>query len=206
MRKPPVPWWSAECEKAKRERICAERTVKRNSTMFSKIRYNRSKAVCRRTFNDAKKKPREEFVSAINLKTPMKSVLEKISKINGKYRASPTTVLEENGRLISHPDQVANRIAQNFSTVGENMNKSEPYIRYKAQIESRPLRLEEDVIELYSAISLGELVGCLNTTNESSLTNDENTYNMLKNANDSFSRLHLRLYNRTVLEHVFPDK
>ena len=38
MRRPPVPWWTAECERARRERLRAERAHKRNSSIGNKIR------------------------------------------------------------------------------------------------------------------------------------------------------------------------
>ena len=84
MRRPTVPEWSAYCKKATRGRI---RAVNRNSEGFNKIRYNRSKAVFRRAFNDAKKKSWEKSVSAINSRTSMKAAWVNINKISGKYRA-----------------------------------------------------------------------------------------------------------------------
>ena len=90
----------------------------------------------------------------------MKAVWAKISKINVKYRASSSLLLEENGKLISDPGHVANRMARPFLTVGENMNRSKTFIRYKPQIARSPLRLEEDDMEsYYSAIRFGELIG-----------------------------------------------
>ena len=37
MRRAPVPWWTAECERAGRERLRAERAHKRNDGMGNKI-------------------------------------------------------------------------------------------------------------------------------------------------------------------------
>ena len=111
MRRPPMPWWNAECERVKRERIRAERAVRRNHTVFNNIRYKRAKVLCRRTFNEAKKRNWEKFVNSINSRTTMKAVWSKIKKISGKFKASPPPVLEENGRIISCSNQVAEKMA-----------------------------------------------------------------------------------------------
>ena len=60
----------------------------------------------------------------------MKEVWSKIKKISGKYRMSPSSVREDNGRLIAEPNQIAGACAQHFSTVGENINRSQEFLRH----------------------------------------------------------------------------
>ena len=117
MRRLPIPWWNAECESAKRERIRAERAGRRNHTVFNNIRFERAKALCRRTFNRAKKINWEKFVNSVISRTAIKAVWSKIKKITGKFKALPSLVTEENDRIIGDPYQVVERMTQHFATV-----------------------------------------------------------------------------------------
>ena len=137
----------------------------------------------------------------------MKEVWSKIKKISGKFRMSLSPVLEENGRLIAEPKQVAETLAQHFSTVGENINRSQEFLRHKNQTESLPMRIVEDATEPYNcAITYAELQGCLSSTKETSPGKDEITYNMLKRVDETLMKLLLKLYNKIYQSHSFPAK
>ena len=98
-------------------------------------------------------------------------------------------------------------MTQHFATVGENINRSQEFVRHKNMIESTPMRIAQDDSEPYNGpITLAELKGCLKTTKETSPGKDEITYSMLKNAHELFIRLLLKLYNKIYTEHVFPTK
>ena len=49
VKRPPMPWWTAECQRAKRERARADRALKQNPNIYNKVKYNRAKAVCKKT-------------------------------------------------------------------------------------------------------------------------------------------------------------
>ena len=165
MKRPPVPWWTAECQRAKRKR--AERALMQNYNIYNKIPYNRAKAACKKTFNRAKRRSWEGFVNTINSRTQMKEVWSKIKKISGKCSMSPSPVLEENGRQIAEPKQIAEALAQHFSTIRENINRSQEFLRHKNQIESLLIRIVEDDTKPYNcAITYAELQRCLSSTKE----------------------------------------
>ena len=76
-KKIPIPWWNRECETASRERKRAERALERRDTLRNKIAYKRCKANCRYIFKKARKLHWENYVSSINVNTPLGAVWKK---------------------------------------------------------------------------------------------------------------------------------
>ena len=63
----PVPWCTPDCRSSLKERIRAERALKRRHRVENKIAYNRTKAKCRYTFNIAWRASWQKFVSSITV-------------------------------------------------------------------------------------------------------------------------------------------
>ena len=72
--RPPVPWWYQECAVAKRERLRAERAMKRNNTPETRTRYSRARAVCKRLFDKCRRESWKRYLSSINARTSMKEM------------------------------------------------------------------------------------------------------------------------------------
>ena len=88
----------------------------------------------------------------------MKAVWSKIKKIARKSKASPFPLLEENGQIISCPNQVAEKMAQHFATVGKNINRSLEFVWHKNRIESTPMKIAQDDSEPFiGPITLAKL-------------------------------------------------
>ena len=63
----PVPWWNAACQSAKVQRRRAERALKRTYSIANKIAYNRLRALCRKTYKEARRNCWFKYVSSINV-------------------------------------------------------------------------------------------------------------------------------------------
>ena len=62
-RKIPVPWFNARCRQVKIEKRRAERALKRNHNETNLIAFRRLNALCRKTFNEARRESWAEYVS-----------------------------------------------------------------------------------------------------------------------------------------------
>jgi len=70
-----------------------------------KIIYNRAKAKCLWLCNEARKQSWIQFITTINQYTTMLKIWEKVNKISGKYKTSPTPMLEVNNIIYQdHTD------------------------------------------------------------------------------------------------------
>ena len=64
----PVAWWNANCTNCLKERRRAEKACRRAPTIANKIAYKRLKAVCRKTFKQAKNRLLDSLCILINCK------------------------------------------------------------------------------------------------------------------------------------------
>ena len=93
----------------------------------------------------------------------MKTLWTKIKKISGKYKLSPTAILEIDNMVITDSHRVAEALAHHFASVGSNMNRGEEFMRFKEREESRAIGLEDGDGEYYNEeIAMCKLVSCLN--------------------------------------------
>jgi hypothetical protein len=88
-RKIRTPWWNDQCELAKRQRRRAFNRYQRTQTIADKITYSRETAKARHTYFLSRRESWENFVSTINVNTPMTKVWSRIRKMMGKYNSHP---------------------------------------------------------------------------------------------------------------------
>jgi len=202
--RPPVPWWNAQCDDAKRERTRAERALKRNYNVDNKIRYNRAKALCKLVFNECRKQSWLEYLSSINSRTDINSVWKRVRKLSGKFKSQPSPmIIDDQNRLQREPAEVAEVFATFFASVGQ-LDRNDEFNRYRRREESKRFDMEGDGGEYNDPITMRELNSALSTANESSPGHDDITYSMLKHAHPSLVEAVLRLYNEIFSRRVFP--
>lgn len=206
-RRPPVPWWSAECQRAYNDRLKAERKMKRNHTVENKIAYNRTKARCRLILNNSKKESWIQYVSSINQRASLSKIWKRVQKISGKYKSTPSPILKnDDNTLVHHPLDVANKLANAFASVSKPENFSREFLRYKQISETQHINFYSNENCSYNQhFTDKELDHCISITNETSPGADRVTYSMLKHIHPSLKTIILQTFNRIYQENFFPQ-
>lgn len=204
--RPPVPWWNSACDDALRERKAAERKRHRRNCEATRIRYNRAKAICRRTFRAAKTESWKRYLSSISSRTPMSQIWTRIRKLSRKYRIHPTPVLLHNNTEISDPQQVAEIFAEHFVNISNTSAANPVFARHKQIVEAERIPTEDLDTPYNEPLQWGELQHALRRCGETSPGEDEITYSMLKHAHPTFVETLLHFYNQMFANHYFPDR
>jgi hypothetical protein len=172
--RPPVPWWNNECDDAKRERVRAERAMKRNNTDHSRTRYSRARAKCKVVYDRSYKTSWRNMLSSINSRTSINSVWKKVQKLNKRYKMTPTPNLKNNCVKVTDPWEVG----EVFCRYNNQM-----FHRHKTELESLRMNMEGAGNEYYNLpFQSRELTHALKQCNESSPGDDEITYSMIRNS------------------------
>ena len=208
LKRPSLPWLNNDCKRAKRERVRAERKMKRRYSDENKTGYNRCKARCRYIQNQSRKNFWEEYVSSITQNTTLHQVWKKVQKISGKYTMTPTPVLKlPTGDMIRSHQEVADRMAEAFGGVAGDHNYSPEFLRYKTMRERRNLNFTERLRSTYNEpFTMKELKAALSDTSEKTPGPDQITYSMLKSLHPSLLNILLETFNRIYTENLFPEK
>lgn len=202
----PVPWWSQECEDAKRERRRNERALKRTESIGNKIAYKRSKARCRKTFKTAQKESWKKYATGININTPSQVIWKRIRKMDRKFKPSPPPLLRNSdGTLSQDPEITANLFAHAFASVSSVENYPSEFRNLKERLERAGVNFETQTPLVYNEpFSMNEFHAALSETTETSPGFDRITYSMIKNSHKNLQECILRLFNRIYSENVFP--
>ena len=208
-RKIPVPWFNARCRQVKIEKRRAERALKRNHNETNLIAFRRLNALCRKTFNEARRESWAEYVSTININTTPKEMWQRINKIRGKFTTHPLPLLKTgpNPTDITENAQITSKMfAEAFSGVSSDDEYDPHFVMHKNLEERKPVIFtQEDQIAPYNEeFSMNELLSALSSTSETSPGNDKIVYSMIKNAHPSFQQHILDLYNRIYASRSFP--
>ena len=205
--KPPLPWWSEDIANCRQWRKRAERRLKRNFSIINKISYNRAKAKCTYLCNEARRESWRHFLSSINQYTSMNKIWKKVMKISGKFSQTPTPILEVDDRIIQHPNEVAEILANSFSNVSNNRNYSPEFLRHKIQEEQRRINFENaDHLDYNHDITQEEYETHLSQTQDTSPGIDNITYSMLKHVSPSLTKSIISLYNKIYKQSYYPER
>jgi len=202
----PVPWWTQECSEALRERKLAERAQKRRPSLENKIRYNRMKARCRYIFNTARKNSWIEYVNTINKDTPPSKVWKIVRKISKKHVITPQPIIKDNnGALLRAPEDVSNRLAEEYARVSQISNYPRDFQNHKNNVERNAIRFfTRENLEYNREFTIDEMKKVLTLTNETSPGQDRITYSMIKGCHESLLIYILNLFNMIFRECTFP--
>ena len=207
LRRPPVPWWNSQCRDAARERLRAERAMKRNHTVENKIRYNRARAKCKYICNISRKESWIKYVSSLTKTLNLHEVWKKVKKIGGKFASNPHPSLlsRTNNEIITEHATVANMLASSFASVSGHHNYTPEFVRLKNVAEARPLNFNTVCNDQYNLpFTMTELNSTLSRTADTSPGIDLITYPMIKSIHPSLLSMILRLYNRLFERGEFP--
>ena len=205
--KPPVPWFNREVALARKERIRAQRAVRRNPTIANKIAYSRLKAKCKYIQLQAQRTSWKEYITSINSQVSRHQIWKRVNKIAGKFSATPTPVLRTRNGIVRSHREVAAVLAENFAAVSEDHNYPVQFRQHKEHIERRNLPFNEPSAgnEVYNMrFTIAELQDALKATKESSPGQDQISYSMMKSLHDTMMKLLLDAFNRIYIEQQFP--
>ena len=207
--KPGIPWYNEACKDARRQKIQAERTLRRNYNVVNLIAYKRTKARCRFICRTERKDSWKRYISSIDKETTIHKMWQKVVKVSGKFKFTPTPILKDNNdQLISDHHQVATFMAEGFAAVSSDHNYSPEFLRHKNKMERLPLKFNVNGAEnkpYNKELSRKEFNAALSKCNESSPGEDEITYSMIKRVHETMLNLILCLFNRIFTEQTFPQ-
>ena len=205
--KPPVPWWNDAIKRSKEERNRAERRLKRGFSIEKKIIYNRTKAKLLWLCNKARKQSWIQYLTTMNQYTTLFEIWEKVNKISGKYKTSPTPMLEVNNIIYQDHTDVSEILANSFAKISADENYSTQFLSHKREQEKRKISFQTTNQFVYNDhITLDEINSNLATTEETTPGIDKITYSMLKHIHPSLLTKILILFNLILLKSYYPTR
>ena len=157
-----VPWWTDECARVNSDRKHALRQYKRSGLLVHKISYNKWRSRARYVKNEARRSSWKNYVSGLNINTPMSKVWSRIRKMSGKYSAHQAPCLSYNNDVTSNPLLIAEMFADHFENVSSNNSYSANFLRVKQNKELVMLDFSSNEEEIYNGrITERELNGAL---------------------------------------------
>lgn len=202
-----VPWWTPVCSQLNAERKRALRRYQRSKLQVDKIIYQRARAGAQYHKSQIKKASWREYISSINIDTPMTKVWNRIRKMNGKYPANHPPCIDTPQGIIADRRMVSQLLADHFSAVSSSENYTEDFNRIRTREERVHLNFDTAENEEYNdEIAMSELISALGSCDDSAPGEDMITYSMLKHMHQSCKQLLLNIFNRIWTLGVFPDK
>ena len=190
-----VPWFTADCKRAIRNRKKAQRKYFNIPTDENLINFRREKAKCKYIIRQAKASSWKDYVSTINDKTSTKSVWKKIKKIKGKD-TTPKTHLKKNGEIITDKKEHVNYLAETFANNSSTNNYSSKFQKMKENKEKHTLNFSSNNEEPYNKpFILSELTDSLKKSNLSAAGPDGVYYQFLTHLPDTCLNVLLQIFN-----------
>ena len=206
-RRPPVPWWSDECQSAIRARNAALRRLKRRPNDATLIRFKKARAKSRRVVKDAKIGCWRRCVSTINTSTPLPWVWDKVRRIEGKAKSLPTPTLKIDGNIIVNKRDVANALAKSMAEISSGASYTARFTQVKADRERRPPSFQSrdsQQLQYNLPFSRRELESALQLCKKTSPGSDDIPYEMISHLEERSLAFLLDLYNRIYREGTVP--
>ena len=197
------PWWNKDCRVVKRDRRKA--WDKFLSGEFTLPEFNLARAKARQTFNWSKKQSWIRFMESINGKTSPKEVWSKIGILTKKYKSHTITTLKAGDQIFDDPQQIADKLGENYAKVSSFSNCSPNFLRYKRLHEKEYNFATSENLPYNSPISKWELDSALAASSDSAVGQDEIHNRMLKNLSEEGKKYLLDFFNYIFSEGVLPD-
>ena len=125
-----TPWFNNDSKIAIRERNVALRKFTRNLNSFKQV-----KAKARKTIKQAKRTSWQNFVNQLNSSTKTNTVWKMVRKTAGKNQPTPLKHLIKNNIQITNIKDIADTLADTFSTNSSSKNSKTEFRKYKATTE-----------------------------------------------------------------------
>ena len=207
-RRPPVPWWSQECQQAVRARKAALRQLKRRPSDANFVHYKRTRANARRVLKEARRMSWRHYVSSINSGSPLSLVWDKVRKIAGKSSRVSTPALKVDDTVITDQTDVANVLANSMAEVSSGASYSARFNTLRAERERHPVLFDDDAgVELpYNLpFSRRELDSALKQCHKTAPGSDDIAYQMISSLPEVSLLFLLALFNWIFREGTVPE-
>ena len=151
-------WWTEDCTTALREKRKAFNKYKKkigNIPLF--IEYKKCKAKLRYTLNQALIEAWRKFTSTLKSDTPSSIVWKHLQLLMNKRKIFKSIVLKVNNSFIHSPEQVAETLAQDFSSRGSVQQNTiqRPYIPFFKNCNKSKYNKDFTINELERALQMG---------------------------------------------------
>jgi len=204
--KPPVPWWTTECAKAKQAKKRAYRKYERTRLLIDRIEYKRMIAILRKTIKQAKRKTWEEYISSINEQTTTKEVWRKVKKISKSYKSPELPAIkDENGYIQTEPRRVADLIANTLAKYSSGHIWTDSFKRKREREDQTRINFGECLSEYNDIFTMTEFKAALKQCKNTSPGPDEIHYEMIRHAHETTIAAILQLFNKIWIEAVIPQ-
>ena len=193
--RPPVPWWSKDCQRAIRERKTALNRFKRNPTQINFITFKQLKAKAKRTIKEAKRITWRKFVGELNHNSTSQEVWNKIKRLKGR----PSRIISGisyNNQWFNNNEDISNAFASYFSFISSDNNCDPDFLNTKISQELNLLNFNSSTEFSYNfPFTLQELKFALSRSRNSAPGPDNVLVPMILNLPESAQYLLLQIYN-----------
>ena len=176
------PWFNAECKEAVKCRKRALRKFKKYPTNVNLQIYRETRAKTRNIIKKNKRQSWKNYVSKLNINTPIKKVWEMIRKISGKHSSTSVSYLtKSDGVQCTERQDIVNLLAEKFEHNSSTDHYTPVFQVYKNQAESQALNFLSNNVEDYNIpFTISELKNSLGKCHDTATGPDEIHYQFLK--------------------------
>lgn len=199
-----VPWWNPKCAEVVRECKKAFNKMKRNPIMENILKYKELRAKKRFILKKSKKESWQNYVSKVTPNTPLKEVWEKIRRIKGAPHRPLTSLINEQGQVISSAAKIGEMLAEKFQAASSTSNYNTEFSNYRTKTEREELFVNNAENELNMVISYEELEEAMQSFRNTSPGPDDIPIVFLKNLPTKAKKHLLKLFNIIWSTHSFP--
>ena len=201
-----VPWWNIDCTTANYERKRALRRYQRTGAVVDKISYNRARARAKYIKKKARKESWQNYVSTINIKTPMSKIWSRMRKMRGIYKSIQNPILKDQNEMKSDPTQVAEILANHYENVSSSQRYCDKFRRIQIQQENNEHNFKTKANHSYNIqFNYNELASALKNSKESAPGNDQIPYKLIDKSHKTSKMFLLSIFNRIWISEEFPS-
>lgn len=206
--KPPVPWWSRDISEMLKARWKAQRNAIRNPSPSNLHLFRKCRALARKRIRIAKRLSWQKFVNNLGQNEDPQKIWRNIKAIQGIVRFKEITTIITNGQCFSEPLEIANILANHFSTTSQTNQYSNNFINIKTTTENMPFMNQNCFSNngYNKEFNINQLTQIMKTCRGSTPGPDGIHYKMLTNLNIKSKLFLLKFYNNLWTNHTFPNE
>jgi ribonuclease HI len=202
----PKPWWTNELRSTRERREKLYHRYKQEKNEINLINWKRARAEHKNKVKKSKRKSWIDFVQTINRNTPEAMIYESIRRIKGRQQRK-INILHDEGKYYNTIPEIAEKLAETFSTISNGDNYSPQFKQIKMATEAVDIDYESDNQEIYNRdFTIYELENALSKTKNTSPGPDGIYYQMISNMPDNARQYLLKIYNKLFKSGYFPNQ
>lgn len=201
-----VPWWTADCAKAIKNRRKALKKLKRFPTLDNHVLYSKARANARRTIKRAKVTSWRNYASTITPATPIQTVWRKVKSLEQGTRFHIPTSVKINNHIISDIDNILKLFADHFMSSSSNVSLSPDFLIIKSSKSHDELNFSSENAEPYNQLlTMEELNYAIMNMRPGATGPDGFHLLMLRNSPPQILTLVLQMFNNIWTTGNFPE-